>query len=116
MRSKRYHHLFDLEYCNEKITSREALRVFLETLAQTIHMQILEGPILAQGVPTNPGLSAIAIVDMSHISIHTFSACDEALIDIFSCAPYDRQAVEKLCVDFFSTEKTVVHHKEVFWG
>jgi S-adenosylmethionine decarboxylase len=116
MQTKRYHHVFDLTNCNKNIGSRETVRKFIEEIVKTIDMKILEGPIIAQGSPSNPGISALAIIDFSHISIHAFSKYKEALIDIFSCKEYDKDLVRELCKKYFSTNKTKIREKEVWWG
>ncbi len=116
LQAKRYHIICDLKNCNEKIKDREALRQFLEDLVKTIDMTILEGPIIAEGKPENPGLSALVIVDFSHLSIHTFTKYDEVLIDIFSCKEFSRDLTIDYCLNFFGTTKEHSRIKEVWWG
>lgn len=89
---------------------------FMKKIAEAVNMTILEGPIVAVGIPENPGLSALAIVDFSHLSVHTFTTHNEALVDVFSCKEYDRAHLEKVVMDFLSTPETTVRHKEVWWG
>ena len=79
-------------------------------------MKILEGPIIAKGKEINPGLSSLAIIDFSHISIHTFTNSNEALIDIFSCKEYGREIVLEISKKYFATSETKVRKKEVWWG
>jgi len=114
--AKRYHIICDLKSCNEKINAKEALREFLENLAKIIDMSILEGPIIAEGLPENPGLTALMIVDFSHVSIHTFSNYNEALIDIFSCKEYNKTLASNYCLEFFGVSKENSRIKEVWWG
>ena len=116
MQTKRYHHIFDLKNCNEKINDRAEVRKFIEEVTKGVDMQILEGPIVAEGVQSNPGLSALAIIDFSHVSVHTFTDYNEALIDVFSCKEYDREKVLAICLKYFGNEKTEVRKKEVWWG
>jgi S-adenosylmethionine decarboxylase len=116
MQTKRYHHIFDFMNCNTNIKNEKKLRKFIEDVAVSIDMSICEGPIIAKGVAINPGLSALAIVDFSHISIHTFTKYKEALIDVFSCKPYDKKKVLELCKIYFSTDRTKIRQKEVWWG
>lgn len=114
--AKRYHIICDLVNCNEKIREREALRQFLEDLVKTINMTILEGPIIAEGKPENPGLSALVIVDFSHLSIQTFTKYNEALIDIFSCKEFNKDLAIDYCLSFFEVQKENSRVKEVWWG
>jgi S-adenosylmethionine decarboxylase len=116
MITKRFHNVYDLENCNEKIGNRNDVREFVEKVAQAIDMTILEGPIVAEGIEDNPGFSALVIVDFSHISVHTFTKNREALIDVFSCKEYDRERVLNVCKEFFSTPETTIRQKEVWWG
>ena len=115
MVTKRFHNIFDLENCNEKISNREDVRKFVEMVVEAVDMKILEGPIVAQGVDINPGFSCLAIIDFSHISVHTFTKYNEALIDVFSCKEYDRERVLKVCKEFFGTPETTIRQKEVWW-
>ena len=116
MHSKRFHNIVDLNHCNTNIHDLKAITVFIETLVAAAGMKKLAGPLASAGVPENPGCSVLVLVDFSHISIHTFTKYDEALIDIFSCKPYDRERVLAMCKEFFSTPETVVREKEVWWG
>lgn len=116
MQTKRFHCVIDLTVCNELIDDPVFLKKFIDALAKEIGMTIIAGPLVAKGIPENPGYSALAIVDFSHISIHTFTLHKEALIDIFSCKPYDRERALSLCKETFSTSETVAREKEVWWG
>lgn len=116
MRTQRFHNIVDFDNCNEKIHQLEAIEDFAKELVAAAGMHILAGPLSSPGVPENPGFSVVIVVDFSHISIHTFTASNEALIDIFSCKPYNRQLVLSMCKDFFSTPKTTPREKEVWWG
>lgn len=116
MKVKRYHHIIDMSGCRETIGDPKILREFVETIARTVGMTIIEGPITAQGVDTNPGFSVLAIIDYSHISIHTFTAHKEILVDVFSCKEYNREKVIRVCKEFFEIEHTEMRQKEVWWG
>ena len=116
MRTKRYHNIFDLENCNDNISNRDVMRDFLEAVAESVDMKILEGPIVAEGVASNPGISALVIIDFSHISIHTFQKSNEALIDVFSCKEYNKERVLEVCKKYFASPETKVRQKEVWWG
>lgn len=118
MQTGRFHHIFDLAQCDpETITNTEKIRVFLDEMMQAIDMRLLAGPIITEGIPENPGITALVAVDFSHISIHTFTAGrSEALIDIFSCKPYDKDVALEVCLKYFGKPETIVRHKEVFWG
>jgi len=116
MNVKRYHNIFDMQNCNNKIGDPKIVREFVENIAKAVDMTILEGPIVAQGVEHNPGLSVLAIIDFSHISIHTFTTYNEVLIDVFSCKEYDREKVLQVCKEYFEKTDTEIRQKEVWWG
>jgi len=116
MHTKRFHHIFDLDHCNEKIRNEESMVELVKLIATAVKMTILKGPIVAEGIPSNPGFSALAIVDFSHISVHTFTTFDEALVDVFSCKEFDREHLEEVVRGFLSTPESTVRHQEVLWG
>ena len=116
MHTKRYHHIFDINHCNAKIGNETDLENLVKKIAASVNMTILKGPIVAEGIPENPGFSALAIVDFSHISVHTFTKYDEALIDVFSCKEFDRENLLNEVKSFLSTPESTVRHKEVWWG
>ena len=116
MAARRYHHIFDLAKCRASIGDPEMIRQFIHKMVKTVNMKILAGPLVVEGIPENPGYTAIVIVDFSHISIHTFTNTNEALIDVFSCKQYDREKALEVCKDFFCTPDSVVENNEVCWG
>lgn len=116
MKIKRYHNIFDLTNCNKKINDKKVLRKFIEEVVNAVDMNILEGPIIAEGKVPGSGLSALAIIDFSHISIHTFTDNMEVLIDIFSCKEYKKEVVLNICKKYFATKNTKIRKKEVWWG
>ncbi len=118
MQTGRYHHIFDLEKADAaKIADSAHITEFITEIASAIGMHILHGPVVINGIEENPGITGFAIVDFSHISVHTFTANRaDVLIDIFSCKEYDRARAEEVCLKYFSGIDTNVRHKEVWWG
>jgi S-adenosylmethionine/arginine decarboxylase-like enzyme len=115
MQSKRYHLIFDITACQYD-DNEERLKTFVVDTIAAIGMKVLHGPIVCEGVPENPGLSCLAVLDFSHISIHTFTRHHEIQVDIFSCKEYDRQLVRKKCLQYFATPESTIRAKEVWWG
>jgi S-adenosylmethionine/arginine decarboxylase-like enzyme len=65
-------------------------------LIKTIDMNILAGPYSSQvSKKGNKGLSGVAIIDTSHISIHTWDEQQPALIqlDVYSCKEFKKADV-----------------------
>lgn len=116
MNAKRFHNIFDLENCNDNISNRKKVKEFIERITEAMEMKILKGPVIVKGVKENPGLSAFAIIDLSHISIHTFTESQRALIDVFSCKEYNRNHALQICKEFFVGPETKISQKEVWWG
>lgn len=116
MQTKRFHIIYDLQNCNEKINDKEAIKNFIQNLVKLIGMHILEGPVIAEGIPQNPGLSAFVIIDYSHISIHSFTKHNEALIDIFSCKEFATEKAQKYCLDYFGADQKGSSIQKVKWG
>lgn len=93
--TKTYHIIFDAIGCDEKLISDEKF-VFnlLMEIPKLVGMKILAGPNLIRDYnPDNAGITGIAIISFSHISIHTFSKTREVFADIFSCRPFDYEKV-----------------------
>jgi len=72
---------------------KEDIGLILSELPAEIGMKILEGPYIVEGHQENPGLTGFVIIDISHISIHTFDEGNKMAFDIFSCRPFDEDAV-----------------------
>lgn len=93
---RRYHIIIDAFDCNNEVLSNKSkIEAIIRSLADLCGMTILHGPVVLEGVPENPGITGFAIIDFSHISIHTFTAEKEACVDIFSCKPYNYEQVKK---------------------
>lgn len=101
MAAGRFHIIIDVSNVPDPVLSdEEKLTNFLNTLPGTIGMSVLKGPVVASGIPENPGLSGFVIIDFSHISIHTFTTHKQVLVDIFSCKPYDQEVAKKAVMDY----------------
>jgi len=117
MKQKRYHIIIDIEKANKAILEDvKGLTDFLKFLPSVIDMHVLKGPEIAEGIPENPGLSGFVIVDFSHISIHTFTEYAEALVDIFSCKPFEQEKAVEAVLSYFKVDRSQARIKEVFWG
>lgn len=112
----RYHIIIDVHnITNSTLTDKVGLEKFLSELPSQIGMNILSGPVVTHGIPQNPGLSGFVLIDYSHISVHTFSQTQQALIDIFSCKKYDQNTVVKSVLDYFQVDKSHAQIQQVAW-
>lgn len=116
MNSKRYHVIYDISSVSQNIADKKAISNFLVDLIAKVKMSVLSGPHVVDGIPQNPGITAIVVIDFSHISVHTFTQYNEALVDIFSCKEFDRTIAKKFCQEFFGVDDSSTRQKEVWWG
>ncbi len=108
--SRRFHFVLDAFDCNMALLENKAFLVKLvKDIAKLIDMKILKGPVLAKGVPANPGYTIFTIVDFSHISIHTFTKSNEFCLDVFSCKSFSYKKLEKFIKQTFKlTDKKIL--------
>lgn len=109
--SKRFHFIIDAFNCDPKqLNDKTKLDVIIRNIAKLCGMKILYGPVILEGLPINPGLTGFAIIDFSHISIHTFTKTNELCVDVFSCKKFEYETVKKYIKESFnlSDENTKV--------
>lgn len=117
MQQKRFHLIIDLSEVQKDLSNNaDGLANFLKTMPRVIGMHVLKGPEIAVGLPENPGISGFVIIDFSHISVHTFTKYNEALVDIFSCKPFDKEKAILATLDYFRVSRDNTRIKEVWWG
>jgi len=69
---------------------------YLKELIEGINMKILFGPEARYvDVPGNRGLTCFAIIETSHIVMHTWDECEPAMIqlDVYTCGALDTDVV-----------------------
>lgn len=115
MHSPRYHVIFDLDHCRETIQDKVTIDAFIRALVDAIGMRIVGGPLVCEGALENPGLSGFAVIDTSHVSVHTFTAYQEAMIDVFSCKAFDKDVVRTLVLSWFATASSTLRAELVHW-
>lgn len=89
----------------KNLTGSEALVQLLNELPTKIDMHILAGPVVVRGVPENPGWTGFAIIDKSHIAVHTFDDSGLASVDVFSCRPFDADGALRYVIDLLGLSK-----------
>lgn len=115
MHTPRFHTLFDLASARDDLSEPLRLELILKELAAVVEMNVLAGPLIAEGHPDNPGTTGFVVVDYSHISIHTFTKFNEALIDIFSCKPYSKEKVRTYLHQECCVAGSEIREQEVRW-
>lgn len=114
---KTYHIIFDVIGAKSELLRNEDF-VFhlLLDVPKIVNMKVLAGPSLVRDYDkTNLGISGFAIISFSHISIHTFSSTGVALVDIFSCKPFDKEKVRKYLFEKFQVKDEDVCTMEVLY-
>jgi S-adenosylmethionine/arginine decarboxylase-like enzyme len=88
-------HLIIRAELNNPPKCSEAINDWMRTLVEKIDMKILMGPYsVYSDVPGNRGLTAVTIIETSHIALHVWDEDDPALmqLDVYTCStldPYD---------------------------
>lgn len=71
-------------------------KVWLLNLVDKIGMKVCAGPISAYvDMPGNRGLTAVVIIETSHIAMHCWDECNPHLmqLDVYTCGPFNPQDV-----------------------
>ncbi|HNU96007.1 MAG TPA: bifunctional adenosylmethionine decarboxylase/class I SAM-dependent methyltransferase [Candidatus Magasanikbacteria bacterium] len=108
--SRRFHFVVDAFDCDVKLLSdKKFLNNLVIKIAKLLDMKILEGPVVISGIPENPGVTAFAVIDFSHISIHTFTNSREFCLDIFSCKTFDYKKLDNFVKNTFKLKKEQIY-------
>ena len=91
------HIIFDAFGVRSKnIGKEEFVFSLLMEIPPLIGMRVLSGPNVIRDYQTgHGGVTGFAIINFSHISIHTFSDTKEIFIDVFSCKKFDYEVIKK---------------------
>lgn len=95
-----FHIIFDaIGVDKELLDSDKFIFELIHEIPTLVGMKILSGPNMVRDHERpdneNPGISCFAIIDFSHISIHSFTKTKEILIDVFSCKKFDPQLIKR---------------------
>ncbi len=69
-----------------------AIKLWMENLVEAIDMKILMGPYAVYShMPGNMGLTAVTIIETSHIALHVWDEVSPALaqLDVYTCSKLD---------------------------
>ena len=97
-------HLIIRAEANKVFTDEEQLTEWMKEFIYSIDMKILMGPYVKYcNMEGNRGITGIAVIETSHITIHVWDEPNPALmqIDVYSCAEFDPYKIaEKIKADF----------------
>ena len=85
------HLLVNAKVANPMNTEEQGIE-FLKVLVDQINMKIIKGPFASYvDVPGNRGLTAIVMIETSHIAFHIWDETDPGLIqfDLYTCGELD---------------------------
>ena len=80
---------------------------FLNNLVKQIDMKVIKGPFASYvDKDGNKGLTAIVMIETSHIAFHIWDEVDPGLVqfDLYTCGKLDLEMVLKIFKDSFSVE------------
>lgn len=100
-------HLLVNAKVNEPIRSEEEGKRFLIDLVGRIDMKIIQGPFASYVEAVgNQGLTAMVMIETSHIAFHIWDEPSPALLqfDLYTCGKLDRDEVIKALKDTFNIE------------
>ena len=97
-------HLIIRAEANRVPTDENKLTIWMKDFIASIDMKILMGPYVKYcEMEGNRGITGIAVIETSHITIHVWDEPNPALmqIDVYSCAEFDPYKIaEKIKQDF----------------
>ena len=103
-------HLLIRAEVNSPITGEKEIKKWLRNLVNKIEMKIIKGPYAAYvSKEGNRGLTAVVMIETSHIAIHIWDETSPALVqcDVYSCAEFSSNEV---LVEFVEMEPIKIEH------
>jgi len=103
-----YHLILDCQGCDiKKITNRDEIKKFIQTLVKKIDMKPYKDPIIEHFATHNieaAGFSFVQLIETSAITGHLVDKNGDAYIDIFSCKKFNIDEAKKF-VDLYLKPK-----------
>ena len=89
-------------------TDEEQLKSWMLDFIASINMKVFMGPFVKYcNMPGNRGITAVAIIETSHIAMHIWDEPKPALMqfDVYSCGEFDvKKICNKIKEDFATTK------------
>lgn len=90
----------------ENLQNESGIEKTLRSAADACGATVLE--ITLHSFGEGAGITGVAVLSESHISIHTWPEIDFAALDVFMCGTCDPRNAVPVLQEFFKPEKTVV--------
>ena len=89
-------------------TDEEQLKNWMTDFIESINMKVFMGPYVKYcSMPGNRGITAVAIIETSHIAMHIWDEPKPALMqmDVYSCGEFDHTDICKKLMSDFNIQK-----------
>ena len=89
-------------------TDEEQLQNWMTDFIESISMRVFMGPYVKYcNMPGNKGITAVAIIETSHIAMHIWDEPKPALLqmDVYSCGDFNHTEICKKIMDDFDIHK-----------
>lgn len=87
------------------LTERALVVRFLECLPEGLGLNTVHPPAIQQG--EDGAVRGVVLLSESHASAHTDPSRGLVFVDLFSCAPFSRDAARKILLDIWPGELVV---------
>lgn len=107
MKTPMHKHLLLRGFSKTPPTDSEIVHYWLKSLVNKINMKIIRGPFASYvSEPGNRGLTAMVMIETSHIAFHVWDEKDPALVqfDLYTCSELNVPFVLKELEKFFDFE------------
>jgi S-adenosylmethionine/arginine decarboxylase-like enzyme len=122
---REHKHVIVRAYVNNPPTDKEQLSEWCKNVISDVGMKVIGGPLVVHSdIEGNKGYTAVAILDFSHLAIHTWDKISPALIefDLFSCKDFDIELVMKRLDEFeinsysnLIVDRDDFDHQQIVW-
>ena len=103
-------HLIIRAEASKPPTDEEQLQNWMREFIESINMKEFMGPYVKYcNMPGNRGITAVAIIETSHIAMHIWDEPKPALLqmDVYSCGEFDHTDICKKLMNDFNIHKIV---------
>jgi len=122
---REHKHVIVRAYVNNPPKDKEQLSEWCKNVISDVEMKLIGGPLVVYSdMKGNEGYTAVAILDFSHLAIHTWDNISPALIefDLFSCKDFDINLVMKRLDEFeinsysnLIVDRDDFDHQQIVW-